>query len=148
MPRKKKDKKKQTYKRKKRRSKRKSKRIENLDNQQLNVYDEPLQVCSTDPMTGWKRDGTCSTHEDDSGTHTVCAKVNNEFLNYTKSMGNDLSTPNEYFPGLKDGDHWCLCALRWKEAMNSGKAPLLNLEATNKKTLEYINLNTLEEYKN
>lgn len=121
---------------------------ESKDNIQLNVYDEPLQVCGMNPMTGWKRDGKCSTHEDDSGTHTVCARVNDEFLNYTKSMGNDLSTPNEYFPGLKDGDHWCLCALRWKEAMNSGKAPLLNLEATNKKTLEYINLNTLEEYKN
>ena len=64
--------------------------------QQKNIYDEPLQACSIDPMTGWKRDGKCSTHEDDSGTHTVCARVNDEFLDYTKSKGNDLSTPNEY----------------------------------------------------
>ena len=85
----------------------------------------------------------------DHGTHTVCAKVNNKFLNYTKSKGNDLSTKNdEYnFPGLKDGDNWCLCALRWKEAMNDGKAPSLNLKATNKKTLEYIDLDTLKNYK-
>ena len=69
------------------------------------------------------------------------------FLDYTKSKGNDLSTPNEYFPGLKDGDHWCLCALRWKEAMNAGKAPPLNLNATNKKTLEYVDLDNLENYK-
>ena len=116
-------------------------------NIQKNIYDEPLKVCSTDPMTGWKRDGKCSTHEDDSGTHTVCARVNDEFLDYTKSKGNDLSTPNEYFPGLKDGDNWCLCALRWKEAMNAGKAPPLNLESTNKKTLEYIDKDTLKKYK-
>lgn len=115
---------------------------------QLNVYEEPLQVCSTDPMTGWKRDGKCSTHEDDSGTHTVCARVNDEFLEYTKSKGNDLSTPNEYFPGLKDGDHWCLCALRWKQALKAGKAPPLNLNATNKKTLEHVDLDTLEQYGN
>lgn len=150
MPRKKPQK---TKKRKKRRSK-KSKRIENFTefndiqiNQQKNIYDEPLSVCSTDPMTGWKRDGKCSTHDDDSGTHTVCARVNNEFLDYTKSKGNDLSTPNEYFPGLKGGDHWCLCALRWKEALDAGKAPSLNLKATNKKTLEYVDLDKLEEKK-
>ena len=115
--------------------------------QQMNIYDEPLRVCSTDPMTGWKRDGKCSTHDDDTGTHTVCARVNDEFLNYTKSKGNDLSTPNEYFPGLKDGDNWCLCALRWKQALDDGVAPPLNLESTNKKTLEYVDLDTLERYK-
>ena len=143
-----------TKKRKKRISKKKSKRIENFTdfndiqiNQQKNIYDEPLQVCSTDPMTGWKRDGKCSTHEDDSGTHTVCARVDDEFLDYTKSKGNDLSTPTKYFPGLKDGDNWCLCALRWKQALDSGKAPPLNLNATNKKTLEYVDKDTLENYK-
>ena len=146
MPKKKRDNK--TRKRKKKRSKRKIKRIENFTTiQQKNIYDEPLQVCSIDPMTGWKRDGKCSTHEDDSGTHTVCARVNDEFLDYTKSKGNDLSTPNEYFPGLKDGDNWCLCALRWKQALKSGKAPPIDLKATNKKTLEYIDLDTLEKYK-
>tara|TARA_A100001015_G_scaffold292522_1_gene367947 strand:- start:3669 stop:4460 length:792 start_codon:yes stop_codon:yes gene_type:complete len=120
---------------------------EDSSNIQKNIYDEPLQVCSTDPMTGWKRDGKCSTHDDDSGTHTVCARVNNEFLDYTKSEGNDLSTPTKYFPGLKDGDNWCLCALRWKQALEAGKAPSLNLNATNKKTLEYIDKDTLENYK-
>jgi uncharacterized protein (DUF2237 family) len=98
-------------------------------------------------MTGWKRDGKCSTHDDDSGTHTVCARVNNEFLDYTKSEGNDLSTPTKYFPGLKDGDNWCLCALRWKQALEAGKAPPLNLNATNKKTLEYVDKDTLENHK-
>lgn len=117
-------------------------------NQQLNVYEKPLQVCSTNPMTGWKRDGTCSTHEDDSGTHTVCARVNDEFLEYTKSKGNDLSTPRgRSFPGLKDGDHWCLCALRWQEAQRANKAPKINLSATNKKTLEYVDLSVLEKHK-
>jgi len=120
---------------------------ESKGNTQLNVYEEPLQVCSTDPMTGWKRDGKCSTHEDDSGTHTVCARVNDKFLDYTKSKGNDLSNPRGSFPGLKDGDKWCLCALRWKEALDADKAPPLNLNATNKKTLEYIDLDTLEQYK-
>ena len=122
---------------------------ESKDNTQLNVYHKPLETCSTDPMTGWKRDGTCSTHEDDSGTHTVCARVNDEFLEYTKDKGNDLSTPRgRSFPGLKDGDHWCLCALRWKQAHKAGKAPPLNLNATNKKTLEYVDLNTLKQYEN
>lgn len=143
---KKKDKK--THKRKKRRSKKKPKRIENFNNnQQNNIYNEPLQVCSINPMTGWKRDGKCSTHDDDSGTHTVCARVNDEFLDYTKSKGNDLSTPRDSFPGLKDGDNWCLCALRWKQALDSGKAPPIDLESTNKKTLEYIDTDTLENYK-
>ena len=117
-------------------------------NQQLNVYNKPLQVCSTNPMTGWKRDGTCSTHDDDTGTHTVCARVNDEFLEYTKDKGNDLSTPSNSFPGLKEGDNWCLCALRWSQALKDGKAPPLNLNATNKKTLEYVNKDTLEQYGN
>ena len=149
MPRKKPPK---TKKRKRRkRSKKKSKRIENFTDfnniKQKNIYDEPLQVCGTDPMTGYHRSGYCFTDDMDQGTHTVCAKVNDEFLEYTKNMGNDLSTPNEYFPGLKDGDNWCLCALRWKQALDDGYAPSLNLESTNKKTLEYVDLDTLEQYK-
>ena len=130
--------------------KRKYKKSENFNNfQQNNIYNEPLQVCNTDPITGYHRSGYCFTDDMDQGTHTVCAKVNNKFLNYTKSRSNDLSTKNDKynFPGLRNGDNWCLCALRWKEAMNAGVAPPLNLKATNKKTLEYINLNTLEKYK-
>lgn len=139
-----------TRKRKKRRSKKKSKRIENFNNfQQKNIYDEPLQVCSMNPLTGYHRKGYCFTDDMDEGTHTVCARVNDEFLDYTKSMGNDLSSRNDKysFPGLKEGDNWCLCALRWKQALDAGKAPPLNLEATNKKTLEYIDTDTLENYK-
>lgn len=146
MPRKKKDKKKQTHKRKKKKSKRRSKRIENLKNHQKNIYDEPLETCSTNPMTGWFRDGYCNTDDNDSGTHTVCSELTDEFLKYTKSQGNDLSTPRGNFPGLKQGDNWCLCALRWHEAQKKGKAPKINLKATNRKTLEYINKKTLENY--
>ena len=82
------------------------------------------------------------------GYHTVCAQVTDEFLEYTKSQGNDLSTPNDQFnfPGLKEGDKWCLCALRWKEAYKAGKAPLLDLNATNSKTLNYVDKEILEEY--
>ena len=120
--------------------------IENIDNIQFNIYNKPLQVCSTDPMTGWKRDGKCNTDENDKGTHTVCAKVTDEFLEYTNSQGNDLTTPRGGFPGLKEGDKWCLCAIRWKEAQEAGKAPLLDLNATNSKTLEYVDIETLKKY--
>ena len=157
MPKKNRDNKTRKRKRKKSKmKKRKSKRIENftdfnnynnLKTKQKNIYDEPLQVCSNDPITGYHRSGYCFTDDMDQGTHTVCAKVNDEFLEYTKDMGNDLSTPSNNFPGLKDGDNWCLCALRWKQALDDGKAPPLNLESTNKKTLEYIDLDTLEKYK-
>ena len=112
-----------------------------------NVFGEPLEICCTSPMTGYYRDGSCKTGIEDTGTHTVCARVNDEFLDYTKSKGNDLSTPRDSFPGLKDDDNWCLCALRWKQALDDGVAPPINLESTNKKTLEYIDLNTLENYK-
>ena len=146
MPKRKKDNK--TKKRKKKRSKRKIKRIENFDNvQQKNIYNEPLKPCSMNPLTGYHRSGYCFTDDMDQGTHTVCARVNDEFLDYTKSKGNDLSTPSNSFPGLKEGDNWCLCALRWKQAMKAGKAPPIDLESTNKKTLEYIDTDTLENYK-
>lgn len=147
-----------TRKRKKRKSKAKSKakskRIEkftdfnnNLKTKQNNIYDEPLETCSMNPLTGYHRSGYCFTDDMDQGTHTVCSRVNDEFLDYTKSKGNDLSTPNEYFPGLKEGDKWCLCALRWKQALKDGKAPPIDLKATNHKTLEYIDLDTLNNYK-
>ena len=137
-------------KKKKRRSK-KTKRIENFTDfnniQQKNIYDEPLSVCSMNPLTGYHRKGYCFTDNMDKGTHTVCARVNDEFLDYTKSKGNDLSTPRDGFSGLKEGDNWCLCALRWKQALDDGVAPPLNLKSTNKKTLEYIDLDTLKNYK-
>jgi uncharacterized protein (DUF2237 family)/uncharacterized membrane protein len=113
-----------------------------------NVFGEPLQSCCTDPLTGYFRDGYCKTDATDRGTHTVCAVVTKAFLEFSKSRGNDLMTPRpEYqFPGLKPGDKWCLCALRWKEAMEAGVAPKVVLEATNEKTLEYIDLSDLVKY--
>jgi len=118
--------------------------IENID--QNNIYGNVLETCSTDPMTGWKRDGKCNTDENDQGTHTVCAQVNDKFLEYTNSQGNDLTTPRDGFPGLKEDDKWCLCALRWKQAQEAGVAPLLDLNATNSKTLEYVDKETLKKY--
>jgi len=115
----------------------------NYDN--FNVYNENLQICGTNPMTGFYRDGYCNTGSDDLGTHTVCATMTDEFLNFTKSKGNDLSTPRGSFPGLKSGDNWCLCALRWKQAYENNIAPPVNLEATHQKTLDYVNLINLQE---
>jgi len=110
---------------------------------QLNVYGQPLQVCSTSPMTGWYRDGKCRTDAWDRGSHTVCAVMTSEFLEYTKSMGNDLSTPRPWgFPGLRPGDRWCLCSRRWRQAMNVGKAPLVALEASHRNALR---VNSIEE---
>jgi len=106
------------------------------ENVQSNVYNRPLQICGTDPITGFFRDGYCNTGPTDSGTHTVCAEMTEEFLNYTKSRGNDLSTPRGSFPGLVEGDNWCLCAYRWKQAYDNNLSPLVNLEATNIKTLD------------
>ena len=99
-------------------------------------------------MTGYFRDGFCRTDASDSGTHVVCARMTEEFLTFTKSKGNDLSTPilAYKFPGLKPGDQWCLCALRWQEAMVAGVAPPVVLEATNIKVLEYIDLKELVKY--
>ena len=119
--------------------------IEGYSNSQMNVFDEPIEICSTNPMTGWNRDGKCMTDENDQGTHTVCAKMTDEFLDYTKSMGNDLTSRTNSFPGLKKNDHWCLCALRWREAMKAGVAPSVKLEATNKKTLDYVSFDELKD---
>lgn len=112
-----------------------------------NVLGETLQACCYQPLTGFYRDGFCNTGPQDYGTHTVCAVMTKDFLAFTLAKGNDLSTPlPQYnFPGLKPGDKWCLCALRWYEAYKAGHAPNVILAATNKKTLEYIPLATLEE---
>jgi uncharacterized protein len=110
-----------------------------------NVFGEELITCSTDPMTGFYRDGCCHTGPDDRGRHVVCAVMTEEFLAYTKAQGNDLSTPRpEYqFPGLKPGDQWCLCALRWREAHEADVAPLVVLEATHEKVLDYVRMEDL-----
>lgn len=113
-----------------------------------NIFGEKLISCSESPMTGFYRDGCCKTGEDDLGTHTVCAQMTQEFLEFSRNHGNDLITPMpEYlFPGLKPGDFWCLCALRWLEAHKEGVAPMIKLEATNEKTLKIIPMETLIPY--
>jgi hypothetical protein len=115
---------------------------------QLNVLQTDLEVCGTDPMTGFYRDGCCTTGNDDAGTHTVCVIVTDEFLQFSKNRGNDLSTPIPQFgfAGLKAGDSWCLCALRWEEAKMAGAAPRVKLTATNLKTLAYVELADLKEH--
>ena len=106
----------------------------------LNVFGNELSVCGTDPVTGFYRDGCCNTGSNDSGTHTVCAIVDERFLNYSKSMGNDLTKdmPEYNFKGLKAGDKWCLCVSRWVEAYRNGCAPKIILEATHFNTLQYV----------
>jgi len=114
----------------------------------LNVLGWPLEACSFSPLTGYFRDGCCNTDEADRGTHVVCAKVTAEFLAYSASRGNDLSTPRpEYrFAGLQPGDRWCLCAVRWKEALAAGKAPPVILRATHAKALELVTLAQLQQH--
>jgi uncharacterized protein len=111
-----------------------------------NVLGAELQDCSRDPMTGFFRDGCCRTREDDTGRHVVCVRVTAEFLEFSRRVGNDLSTPMpEYnFPGLNPGDQWCLCALRWQEALESGAAPLIDLHATHEAALNYIDLEDMK----
>ena len=113
-----------------------------------NVFGEPLEICCLKPMTGYFRDGSCRTDNEDIGTHTVCAVMTEDFLRFSAQMGNDLSTPIPYykFPGLKEGDKWCLCVNRWIEAEKAGKAPKLILDATHEKTLEYTKLDLLVKY--
>ena len=112
----------------------------------LNVLGEPLQLCSLNPMTGFFRDGCCDTSGEDRGSHTVCAVMTAEFLEFSKSRGNDLSTPvPEYgFPGLQPGDRWCLCAPRWREAFLGQSAPRVVLRATHAGALEYCTLADLK----
>lgn len=113
-----------------------------------NILGGPLAVCSTDPMTGYYRNGCCDTGAGDMGAHVVCAQVTEEFLTYTKNRGNDLSTPRPQFnfPGLKPGDRWCLCASRWQEALEAGVAPPVVLEATHAMALEHVSLHDLKQY--
>lgn len=113
-----------------------------------NVLGGELEICCTSPMTGFYRDGKCNTGAGDLGAHVVCAQVTEEFLTFTKSRGNDLSTPAPMFnfPGLKPGDRWCLCALRWKEAMDAGVAPPVVLSATHASALEYVSLTELKQH--
>lgn len=113
-----------------------------------NVFGNPLKPCSTQPLTGYYRDGSCNTGSHDLGTHTVCAVMTEEFLRFSFDRGNDLITPipQYMFPGLGPGDYWCLCALRWKEAFEAGAAPPVILEATNEKTLELIAFDDLLKF--
>ena len=111
-----------------------------------NVLGGLLAECSTDPMTGFYRDGCCNTGPDDTGSHVVCARVTRAFLEFSASRGNDLMTPRMGFPGLKDGDGWCLCAHRWAEALQAGVAPPVRLEATHEKALEIVSLADLETH--
>tara|TARA_B100001142_G_scaffold180716_1_gene180326 strand:+ start:25 stop:396 length:372 start_codon:yes stop_codon:yes gene_type:complete len=110
-----------------------------------NVLGTDLQCCGTKPMTGYFRDGFCKTSGSDRGSHVVASIVDKKFLDYTRQMGNNLSSPNPMynFPGLKPGDRWCVCALRWKEAFKAGCAPKVILEATHIKSLEYLDIEDL-----
>lgn len=113
-----------------------------------NVLGGKLESCCTSPMTGYYRDGKCNTGGGDYGAHVVCAQVTEEFLTFTKQRGNDLSSPVPLFnfPGLKPGDRWCLCASRWKEALDAGVAPPVVLAATHISALEYVSEEELKQY--
>ena len=116
--------------------------------QALNVFGQPLEPCGLDPLTGFYRDGCCNTGYDDPGMHVVCIRVTREFLAFSKQCGNDLSTPMPEFgfPGLKPGDQWCLCAGRWKEALDAGMAPPVVLAATHEETLAMLPLAELKRH--
>jgi hypothetical protein len=114
----------------------------------INVLGEALEPCSTDPMTGFFRDGACNTCAADQGSHTVCAVMTAEFLAYSKYVGNDLSTPRPefQFKGLKPGDCWCLCAARFLQAADEGCAPQVNLQGTHKRALDIVPLEVLKAH--
>jgi uncharacterized protein len=114
----------------------------------VNVHGEPLAPCSSAPMTGFFRDGSCNTCAEDTGSHTVCAVMTAEFLAYSKYLGNDLSTPRPEFafPGLNPGDRWCLCAGRFLQAVHEGVAPRIHLAATHRRALEIVPLDVLVEH--
>ena len=113
-----------------------------------NILGGDLIPCSMDPVTGFFRNGKCDTRADDEGMHTICVLLTDEFLSYSKSVGNDLSTPvPEWgFPGLQAGDYWCLCLSRWIQSYNAGMAPKVRLESTHASVLEFLELQTLEEF--
>ena len=123
-------------------------KAEGLPQSQQNVFGEPIELCCNDPLTGFYRDGHCNTGPNDLGAHTVCALMTDEFLEYSATAGNDLSTPRPEFnfPGLVAGNRWCLCAMRWEQAHRAGKAPKLYLKATNIVTLRAIPLEILKPY--
>lgn len=114
----------------------------------LNVLGEPLAPCSEEPLTGFFRDGCCNTSPEDLGRHVVCCRVTAEFLEFSKSRGNDLSTPHPEFgfPGLQPGDQWCLCAARWQEALEAGRAPRVVLQATHAAALKIVKLADLKKH--
>lgn len=114
----------------------------------LNVFGEPLEACSDNPRTGFYRDGCCNTGVEDAGDHVVCAQMTASFLEFSSACGNDLSTPRPEagFAGLKPGDCWCLCALRWQEAFEAGVAPPIFLKATHQRALDMINIETLKQH--
>ena len=114
----------------------------------LNVFDEPLLSCSESPVTGFFRDGCCNTSDEDFGSHTVCVEVTQDFLDYSRFRGNDLSTPmpDFGFPGLQAGDRWCLCASRWLEAYEQDMAPKVFLTRTHKRALKIVELEKLKEH--
>ena len=113
-----------------------------------NVLESPIETCSLDPVTGFYRDGCCNTGAEDMGLHLVCIEATDSFLEFSRDVGNDLSTPiPEYgFPGLTAGDRWCLCVQRWKQALEAGAAPRVHLEATHMSALEFVDLEQLQEY--
>ena len=113
-----------------------------------NVLGDPLQSCSCEPLTGWYRNGFCQTDSSDLGQHSICCVMTEQFLSYSKAQGNDLSTPMPafQFPGLKPGDHWCVCAPRWKQAYDDGVAPLVRLEATEDTALTVVSLDQLKQH--
>ena len=119
-----------------------------MEEKQKNVLGFDLATCGMDPVTGFYRDGCCNTGNGDIGTHTVCAIVTSKFLEYSKEQGNDLTTPRPEFnfKGLKDGDSWCLCALRWKEAYDAGVAPRVYLESCHLNALSFVTKEQLEEF--
>ena len=117
-------------------------------NESVNVFGEKLTICCNNPKTGFFRNGLCDTCKEDAGVHTVCILATEEFLKFSKSVGNDLSTPHPefQFTGVNPGDHWCLCALRWKEAYDNGMAPPVFLDSTHHRTLEVLDLSDLQKY--
>ena len=114
----------------------------------INIFGDKIEACCHDPVTGYFRDGFCNTDEHDFGSHVVCAEITEDFLTFSEAMGNDLSTPRPEFnfPGLKEGDRWCLCALRWKEAYDAGVAPRVYLESCHLNALSYVTKDQLEEF--
>jgi uncharacterized protein len=123
-------------------------RSERRRDAQRNVFGDPLASCSEQPLTGFYRTGCCHTGPEDAGLHTVCVEVSSAFLAFSEARGNDLSTPRPEFgfPGLRPGDRWCLCAARWREALEAGMAPRVVLAATHEATLELVALSDLKRY--